>query len=123
VPNFSRFLREVGICTVSLDIHDTKRYRSSMFMRHSQAEINKLERQSASWQKERGKRRFIWREVIGSVLMWLIVLPSAQVLANHGSLLTGNFPTAWLIMLPIFLLGGYLTGRWKWQDLEKKYQN
>ena len=26
-----------------------------------------------------------------------------------------------LIMLPIFLLGGYLTAHWQWQDLQKKY--
>jgi hypothetical protein len=26
-----------------------------------------------------------------------------------------------LIILPIFLLGGYLTGSWKLKDLEKKY--
>jgi hypothetical protein len=26
-----------------------------------------------------------------------------------------------LVMLPVFLLGGYLSGNWKWSDLEKKY--
>ena len=26
-----------------------------------------------------------------------------------------------LFMLPIFLLGGYLTAVWQWQDFEKKY--
>ena len=26
-----------------------------------------------------------------------------------------------LITLPIFLVGGYLGGRWKWIDLDKKY--
>jgi hypothetical protein len=29
--------------------------------------------------------------------------------------------TARFIMLAIFLLGGYLTGRWRWTDFEKKY--
>ena len=26
-----------------------------------------------------------------------------------------------LILLPVFLLGGYLEGKWRWQDFEKKY--
>ena len=26
-----------------------------------------------------------------------------------------------LIVLPIFLLGGFLTAHWRWQDLQKKY--
>jgi len=93
-----------------------------MFPRHSQAEINKLERQSASMQKARGKTRFIWRETIGSVvILWLITMPVVEVLANHRRLFSLNFLVAWLSMLPIILLGGYLAGRWKWQDLEKKY--
>jgi hypothetical protein len=33
----------------------------------------------------------------------------------------GNIVAIWAIMLPIFLLGAYLTGLWKWKDLEKKY--
>jgi hypothetical protein len=26
-----------------------------------------------------------------------------------------------LISLPFFLLGGYLTGKWRWQELDNKY--
>jgi hypothetical protein len=26
-----------------------------------------------------------------------------------------------LVMLPVFLLGGYFSGKWKWSDFEKKY--
>ena len=65
--------------------------------------------------------RFIWREAIASILIWLIVLPAVQVFGNHGHLLSLQFAVIWLIMLPIFLLGGYLTGSWEWKDLEKKY--
>jgi hypothetical protein len=32
-----------------------------------------------------------------------------------------QFVVVWLIMLPIFLLGGYLAGSWKWKDLEKRF--
>jgi len=48
-------------------------------------------------------------------------MPVVEVLANHRRLFSLNFLVAWLSMLPIILLGGYLAGRWKWQDLEKKY--
>jgi hypothetical protein len=26
-----------------------------------------------------------------------------------------------LVLLPVCLLGGYLEGKWRWQDFEKKY--
>jgi hypothetical protein len=91
-----------------------------MFPRHSQAEINKLERQAASIQKARGKTRFILWETTGSVVLWLITMPVVQ-LVYHRRLFSPDFLVVWLIMLPIYLLGGYLAGRWKWQDLEKKY--
>ena len=71
--------------------------------------------------KARGRTRFIWREAIGSILIWLIVLPAVEVFGNHGHLFSLQFVVVWLIMLPIFLLGGYLAGNWKWKDLEKRF--
>jgi hypothetical protein len=44
-----------------------------------------------------------------------------EVFGNHGHPSSLQFVVIWVIMLPIFLLGGYLTGSWKWKDLEKKY--
>lgn len=93
-----------------------RRYRSSMFKRYSQAQMNETQRKYWLDAKARGKTRFIWREAIGSILIWLIVLPAVQVFANHGHFFSLQFVVIWFIMLPIFLLGGYLTGSWKWKD-------
>ena len=92
-----------------------------MFKGHSQATINEAQRKFWADAKARGKTWFIWREATGSILIWLVVLPFVWVFGSHGQLLTQKFVVIWLIMLPIFLLGGYLAGSWKWKDLEKKY--
>jgi hypothetical protein len=95
-----------------------RRYCSSMS--YSQAQMNQAQRKNWLERKARGKRRFIWREAIGSILIWLVVPPAVQVF-DHGHLFSRQFLVIWFVMLPIFLLGGYLTGSWRWKDLEKKY--
>ena len=92
-----------------------------MFKSYSQAQINGAHRKYWLDAKARGKARSIWREATGSILTWLIVLPAVEVLGNHGHLCSLQFVVIWLTMLPIFLLGGYLTGSWRWKDFEKKY--
>jgi hypothetical protein len=89
--------------------------------RRNEAQIREAQRKHWLDAKARGKTRFIWREAIGSILIWLVVLPAVQVFQYHGHLFSLQFVVIWLIMLPIFLLGGYLTGSWKWKDFEKKY--
>jgi hypothetical protein len=79
-----------------------------------------LERQYWLQTKARGKGRFIWREVLFSLLICLVVVVGVPALAGQSR----SFSVAILtvaVMLPICLLGGYLTGRWKWKELEKKY--
>ena len=70
--------------------------------------------------KEQGRTRFIRREVLGSVLFWLVLMPVLDLFGTQSSpwrfTALVNF-----IILPIFVLGGYLEGRWRWADLEKKY--
>jgi hypothetical protein len=92
-----------------------------MFKNHSQAQINEAQRKYWLYAKARGRTRFILRDAIGSILIWQIVLPAVQVLGNHGHLFSRQFVVIWPFMLPIFLVGGYLTGSWKWKDFEKKY--
>jgi hypothetical protein len=96
-----------------------------MFRRHSQAQINEAERKYWTDAKARGKTQFIWREIwqetIRSLLNWSIVWPFLQVFHYHRHLFSLQFIVIWLIMLPIFLLGGYFTGSWKWKDFERKY--
>jgi hypothetical protein len=70
---------------------------------YNQAQIN--EAQNKYWldAKARGKTRFIWREAIGTILIWLIVLPAVQVFANHERVFSLQFVVIWLTMLPISL--------------------
>jgi hypothetical protein len=96
-------------------------YRSSMLKSYSQTQISEGQRKYWLDAKAKGKTRFILREAIGTILLWLIVLPSVQVFANHKPLFSLQFVVIWISVLPIFLLGGYLTGSWRWKDLERKY--
>jgi hypothetical protein len=75
-----------------------------MFKSHNQARINEAERKIWLDAKARGKTRFVWRDAIGSIVIWLVVLPAVQVLQYHGQLFSSQFLIVWLIMLPIFLL-------------------
>jgi hypothetical protein len=92
-----------------------------MFKSYRQAQRNDAQRRYWLDAKGRGKTRFIWREAAASILIWLIVLPAVHVFVDHGRLFSHEFAVIWLIMLPIFLLGGYLSGRRKWKHFEKKY--
>jgi len=71
-------------------------------MSNSQAQINQAQRKNWLERKARGKTRFIWREAIGSILIWLIVLPAVQAFGYHGRLFSPPFLVIWLIMLPFF---------------------
>lgn len=67
----------------------------------------------------RGKDAFILRHgIIPTLVIGLVVVLGLQFLPERSSL-----SASLLLMLPIFLLGGYLEGRWKWADLKKKYPN
>jgi hypothetical protein len=71
--------------------------------------------------KAQGKNRFIWREILGSLLIWLVVLPAMELFGGHQHPFSGQFLLIWFVLLPIFIVEGYLAGGWKWKDLEKKY--
>ena len=93
-----------------------------MFRKYTAAEKNALLRAHWLQTKELGKTRFIWRQVLFSLLSWLTLMPALYWLEGHqlySSVRSEIF--AGLIMPPIFLLGGYLEGLWRWTDLEKKY--
>jgi hypothetical protein len=101
-----------------------------MFKRHTEAEINRLVRESWLQTKARGRNPFIWIEMLASLPYWLIavfVVPAVEALKNHSpfsvrSILSGSRNLLIdLILLAIVLIGGYLTGRWRWTDFEKKY--
>jgi len=69
----------------------------------------------------RERTRFVWREALKQMLVsWLLVPPVVYAFGSKGHVLSLEFLTIWLILLPVCLLGGYLTGKWKWQDFERK---
>jgi bacteriorhodopsin len=91
-----------------------------MIRRYSPAEVNALQREH--WLKTRanGKSRFIWRQAAGNTVTTLLVLVVVEFLADRPVV----WQTVWfslVIMLPILMLGAYLTAKWTWQDFEKKY--
>lgn len=59
--------------------------------------------------------------MLGSFVIGLVILLGLSWLDRSSSYSLKTHFLASLIMLPIFLLGGYLQARWEWQDLQKKY--
>ena len=62
--------------------------------------------------------------MLPTVLTTHIGVLAVAVLGNHensffASVRSIAFPA--LVLFPLCLLGGYLAGRWKWKDFEKKY--
>lgn len=70
--------------------------------------------------KARGKHSFKKREMFQTVVLGVVILVVVGLLAKPRLTASEILVTS-LIMLPIFLLGGYLSAGWKWNDLEKKY--
>ena len=81
----------------------------------SSSQIGRKQWQAA---KATGKTQFLVRGVVGSLATGLIILLGLALLRTQtfrlGIVLA-------LVMLPIFVVGGYLTASWQWQDFEKKY--
>jgi hypothetical protein len=92
-----------------------------MFKKRAPAERNAAIRDHELRTMEQGRTRLISREVIGSLISWAILTPALYLFGNHSHSYVRSMIFADLFVLPIFVLGGYLTGRWKWIDLEKKY--
>jgi hypothetical protein len=59
--------------------------------------------------------------MLGSFVIWVAVTVGVETLGNRSDRFSARNLSLWLILLPVFLLEGYLRGGWKWKDLEKKY--
>ena len=103
-------------CFRQLTSRDESQYFSSMSRRYAE-----LERQSWLMTKAAGRNRFIWRQMLYSLVFWLILMPLLDLLAFITNPLSVQNVVIDLILLPVCLLGGYLEANWRWQDLEKKY--
>lgn len=66
-----------------------------------------------------GKNHLIAREIQRSLWVWLALAVLRAFTEKTHALRPILLPS--LIMLPIFLLFGYLSGGWKWKDFQKKY--
>jgi len=73
--------------------------------------------------KPAGRKRFIWRDhVIASFLVWLTMALGLDLFRDNApSFSASKLVFIDLFSLPIFLLGGYLNGGWRWKQLIKKY--
>jgi hypothetical protein len=93
-----------------------------MLKKQNQAQMNEAERKYWMDAKACGRTRFIWRKALAQILVsWLLVPPVVYAFVNKGPVFSMEFLSIWFTLLPVCLLGGYLTGKWKWQDFEKKY--
>jgi hypothetical protein len=73
--------------------------------------------------KARGKSRFILkRGILPTFVIGLVVLAVVERFGDRRSPFSLDSAVIDLIMLPVFLIGGYLEGKWKWKDLQKKYR-
>ena len=94
-----------------------------MFKRHAEVDIAERTRQHSLQVIAGGRRRFIWRDQVPqSLIVGLVVTlglallgDSAHPFSMQRLVLIGS------VTVPLFMLGGYLTGKWRWTELEKKY--
>ena len=77
---------------------------------------NEAERLYWAQTRAQGKSRFIFREMVLNIILCTVVLGFTERPASVQSI-----ASLAVIMLPFFLLGGYLSAKWKWSDFEKKY--
>ncbi len=70
---------------------------------------NEAERKCWLQTKAQGRNRFIWREVLGNILMWLVIVPVVAFGDRPHSFSERSTAFFGLIMLPIFIFGGYLS--------------
>ncbi len=80
---------------------------------------NEAERAYWVHTKAQGKRRFIVREMIFNIILWLGITVLVGFRDRSNSV--RSVASLAIVTLPVFLLGGYLSAKWKWSDFEKKY--
>jgi len=82
---------------------------------------NEAEREYWAQTRAQGKRRFILREVVFNIILWLGITAVVGFTGLSRPFSVRSVALTAVVMLPVFLLGGYLSGQWKWSDFEKKY--
>ena len=82
---------------------------------------NEAERNYWAQTKAEGKRRFILREMVFNIILWPGITAVVGFTDRPRPISVRSVASTAIVMLPVFLLGGYLSGKWKWSDFEKKY--
>jgi hypothetical protein len=115
------FERNGLISSVYIATNETGLFREVSDNLCPMSKASQVEQQNWKETKAAGKGRFVRRGMLGSFANGLVILLGLAWLDRSPShSLKTDFMTS-LIMLPLFLLGGYLTAHWQWQDLQKKY--
>jgi hypothetical protein len=100
----------------------TSWYFSGVFKRLTVSQKNALMREDWLRTKESGRARFIRGQMLYSFVFWLILMLGLDVFGDRSTYWSvRSMIFADLVVLPICLLGGYLEGRWKWTDFQRKY--
>ena len=82
---------------------------------------NEAERRYWEHTKAQGIRRFIVREILFNIILWLGITALVGFRDRPRSNSLRFVASLAIVTLPVFLLGGYLSAKWKWSDFEKKY--
>lgn len=56
-----------------------------------------------------------------SLVFWSILMPLLDLFALRTNPLSLQSIVIDFFLLPLYLLGGYLQAKWRWKDLEEKY--
>ena len=86
------------------------------YKKHNEAE-------RAYWAETRaqGKKRFMFREMVFNIILWLAITVIVGFTDRPQPNTVRSVASLAIVTLPIFLLGGYLSAKWKWSDFEKKH--
>jgi hypothetical protein len=88
-----------------------------MFRRYAEAE-----RQYWLQVKPGGRSRFILRKLLWSLPVWLTWTPLMALIGFKSQPFSvGKIISIGLVGLPLWLLGGYLNGMWRWKELDKRF--
>ena len=122
IPAAERVWRKISYHSLSDEVDTCMGlgYLFTMFKKDYR-KYNQAEREYWAQTKAQGKRRFILREMVFNIILWLVVTAVVGFIDRSRLSSARSIASTGIVMLPIFLLGGYLSGRWKWSDFERKY--
>lgn len=84
--------------------------------------IRLMEREYLRELKVKGKSHLLKQELLSNLVLWFVIMVgTGWVDSPHLKTLAHYFLFPGSVMLPIFLLYGYLNAGWRWKDLSRKF--